>query len=125
MFETIGTLFSIGFWAAAIILFLFGVILCIDNLVNGNGWKKFLAVISVAVGIFTFIRMYAWSGSIAWGLLTTGIVLGFVTGNFFSTGEPNLPKKEKYGFGKAYLDVYCEYELQKQAYKDAMRELDK
>ena len=122
MFETIGTLFAIGFWVFAIFLFLCGIIFCIANLITGSGWQKFMAGIAVTLGIITFFYTYNWSGSIAWCLLTTGLVLGFVSGAFSGTNEKAPPKEKKYGFTDAYLDTYCEYQLTKQAVKDAIRE---
>ena len=124
MFETIGTLFTIGFWVVAIFLFLGGIFICIGNLLQGTGLEKCMASIALILGIVTFFWMYDWARSIAWCLLTSGLVFGFVAGLFSDSGERNPSSEEKYDFGDAYLDAYAEYQLQKQATKDAIKELN-
>lgn len=123
MFETIGTLFTIGFWVVAIFLFLGGIFLCVGNLIHGNGLEKIMAGIALILGVVTFFLMYDWAGSVAWCLLTSGLVFGFVAGLFSDKGE-KPQTEEKYGFPEAYLDSYCEYQLTKQATKDAIKELN-
>jgi len=122
MFEIIGTLFTIAFWAAAIFLFLVGIILCIRNLINGNAWKKFMAVVAIILGVFTFFRVYAWIESIVFCLLATGIVLGLVAD--FGSGElESAPSRaSKYDLGDALLEAYAEKQLMKEAVKEAIRE---
>lgn len=78
MFETIGTLFTIVFWAIAIFLVGGGLLFCIDNLINGSGGRKLLTVIAIFLGIVAFIRIYAWCGSLVWSLILSGMVLAFV-----------------------------------------------
>ena len=123
MFEIIGNLVTITIWAAAIFLFGGGLILCGVNLFTGKGWRKFWAVVALILGVIAFNKLYAWLDSIVWCLLLTGVVL-CVVGNL--ADEPQNPpeKEKKYGLTDAILDTYCEYELQKQATKDAIRELD-
>lgn len=124
MFDTIGTLFSIGFWVVAIFLFLGGIVMCIGNLIQGNGWEKSMAFIALILGVVTFFLMYNWAGSIAWCLLTSGLVFGFVAGLFSDKVETTPSREPKYDLGDAYLDAYAEYQLQKQATKDAIKELN-
>lgn len=121
MFETIGTLFTIGFWAVAIFLFVFGVIICIGNLVKGTVLEQIMAIIAVILGIFTFFLMYDWSGSIAWCLLTSGLVFGFVAGIFSDKGKEIQPRGNKYGLSDAFLDAYVEEKVIEEAVTNAIR----
>ena len=86
MFETIGTLITIVFWAIAIFLFGGGLFLCGMNLFTGNGWQKFWAVVAIILGVIAFSKLYAWLDSVVWCLILTGIVLG-VIGNL-GANEP-------------------------------------
>ena len=125
MFEMIGELFAIGFWAAAILMFFLGFFLCVGNIINGNGLEKAMGGIAIFLGILTFFYMYDWSESIAWCLLTTGLVLGFVGGLFSKTGERVKPEPKEPDFIDTYLKVYGEYTVTKQAMKDAINETRK
>lgn len=93
MFEAIGTLFTIGFWAVSIFLFVSGIIICIGNLVKGTVLEQIMAGIAVILGIFTLFLMYDWSGSIVWCLLASGLVFGFVAGMFSDKGEQTQPRE--------------------------------
>ncbi len=122
MFEAIGTLITIVIWLVAIFLFGGGLLICIGNLIGGGGFEKFMAVLGIILGIVAFSCIYSWFESIVWCLMGSGIVLGLI-GNAGSDSEEKAPKKEeKYGFGKALVDTYCEYELTKAAVKDAIKE---
>ena len=124
MFETIGTLITIVIWAAAILLFGGGLILCGTNLFTGTGWQKFWAIVAIISGVIAFTKLYAWLDSVVWCLLFTGIVL-WVIGNFGSNEQQNAPQKEReYGFGDALIDAYVEQEVIKEATKKAIRELE-
>lgn len=122
MFDTLITLITIAIWAVAIFLFVGGIILCVGDLISGNGWKKLKAAIAILLGIYVFYKMYIWLDSMVWCFLGAGFVLGLISE--IGSGEQAPQKEKKYGFGDAYLDAYCEYELQKQATKDAIRELE-
>lgn len=122
MFDTLITLLTIAIWAVAIFLFIGGIILCIIELTSGSGWGKLKAVVAVALAIFAFYKMHIWFDSIVWCFLGAGFALCLVT--LIGTGEQAPPKEKKYGLGDAFLDTYCEYELQKKATKDAIRELE-
>ncbi len=124
MFETIGTIITIAIWAVAIFLFGGGLFICGMNLLKGNGWKKFWAVIAIILGIITFTKLYAWLDSLVWCFLLTGVVLELV-GNAGSNETQNVPQKEKkYGFSDALVDAYVEQEVIKEATKKAIRELE-
>ena len=120
MFETIGTLFTIAFWAAAIFLFLGGIILCIGNLISGDGWDKFVSCIAAILGVIVFIRVYVWLESIAFCLLASGLVLGLV--RVPKPGEESTPQRErKYGISEAFLDAYIEEKVIEEAVTNAIR----
>lgn len=124
MFETIGTVITIIFWAVAIFLFGGGLILCGVNLFKGNSWQKFWAIVAIILGVIAFTKLYAWLDSIVWCLILTGIVLG-VVGNLGSNEPQNAPQKEKkYGLGDALVDAYVEQQVIKEATKEAIRELE-
>ncbi len=122
MFETIGKLFTIAFWAFAIVMFLSGILLCIMNIFSQNGWKKFVSVLAAIIGVYVFYRMYVWTESIAWCLLGTGIVLGIIRVPEPGENKNSPPQKEeKYGLGKAIIDTYCEEKLIEEAVSNAIR----
>lgn len=98
MFETIEVLFTIGFWVVAVFLFLGGLVLCIGNLIGGNGLEKIMAGLAVILGIVTFFWMYDWSESVAWCLLATGLELGFVAGMFSDNGKTTQAPEKEDGF---------------------------
>lgn len=91
MFETIGNLFTTGFWIVAIFLFVGSIIMCIARLVSGSGWEKFWAILGAVLGVVAFIKMYDWTEHIAWCMMATGIVCGFIT----ALPDPEPPQKEK------------------------------
>lgn len=123
MFETIGTLITIVFWAIAIFLFGGGIIICGVNLFKGNGWQRFWAIVAIILGIIAFTKLYAWLDSIVLCLILTGIVLCMV--GTFADKQENTPQKEKkYGFSDALVDAYVEQETIKEATKKAIRELE-
>ena len=125
MFETIGTLLTIAFWAVTIFLLVGGVILIIDKLRNGNGWDKVQVVIAIIAGFFTFSKVYTWLDSIPWALLFTGCVLGLVLGDSSDKEKSYRRREKEYGLSDAIIDTYCEYNLTKAAVKDAIRESKK
>lgn len=121
MFETIETLFTIVIWVVAIFFFGGGLLFCIDNLIHGSGWRKFLTVIAVILGIFVFTRVYAWCKSIVWSLAASGMVLAFVS-EAGSGRLQNAPeKKKKYGFTDALVDAYVEEKVIEEAVENAIR----
>lgn len=91
MFETIGNLFTAGFWIVAIFLFVGSIIMCIVRLASGSGWEKFWAILGAVLGVIAFFKMYDWTGHIAWCMMATGIVCGFIT----ALPDPEPPQKEK------------------------------
>lgn len=111
-------------WSIVIIIFGGGIFLCIANLVSGSGGEKAQSVIAIILGIITFSIVYKWFESIGWCLFFSGAVIGLVS--LGDKGEPAGGRSSKTGptFTEALVDTYCEYELQKQATKDAIRELD-
>lgn len=121
MFETIGKLFTIVFWAAAILEFLGGIILCIGNLISGNGWAKFVSIIAGIIGAYVFSRMYAWTGSIACCLLATGIVLVFV--RVPKPGEEKSPPPRERGrsLAEEFTDGYVKEKIIEEAVTNAIR----
>ena len=125
MFETIGNLFTICFWAVTLFLFLGGIITCIANFLSGDGGKIFWAVVAIILAIFVFFLVYDWLDSIAWCLLVTGMVLVFVANIGSDETESTPTRKQEYGLSDAILDTYCEYELTKAAVKDAIKESKK
>lgn len=125
MFETIGTLFTIAVWAIAIFLFAGGIIICIANIISGDGLEKVLAVIALILGAYTFFRVYEWLDSIVWCLLATGLVTGLVSGAFSGHEEHPSGSKEPGlidTFTGGLVEGYTQYEITKQAVKDANRE---
>lgn len=110
-------------WAIVIIIFGGGVFLCGANLVSGSSGEKVRSIISIILGIITFFIVYRWFKSIGWCLFFSGLVIGLVSG---ADGEPVRGRERKPGptFTEAWVDTYCEYELQKQATKDAIKELE-
>ena len=121
MFETIGNLFAICLWAAAIFGFLGGVIACIINIVRGNGWARFVSIMAAIIGTFVFFRMYAWCGSILWCLLVTGIVLAFVRVPEPGEAKSTPQSGSGYGIGQAFLDAYVEENVIEEAVTNALR----
>lgn len=121
MFETIGKLFTIAFWVLAIFEFLGGIILCIGNIISGNGWAKFVSIIAGIIGVYVFFRMYAWTESIAWCLLATGIVLVFVRVPKPGEEKRTPQRGENYGIGQAFVDAYVEEKVIEEAVTNAIR----
>ena len=111
-------------WAIVIVIFGGGVFLCGVNLFSGTGGEKVQSVIAIILGIITFSVVYGWFESIGWCLFFSGLVVGLVS--LGDKGEPAGGRSSNPGptFTEALVDTYCEYELQKQATKDAIRELD-
>lgn len=109
MFESIGTLITIIFWAIAIFLFGGGLFLCGMNLFKGNGWQKFWAVVAVILGVIAFVKLCDWLDSIVWCLILTGIVLG-VVGNLGSNEPQSTTMKEtrKPGVIETLADQYIQ-----------------
>lgn len=127
MFETIGTLFTIAFWAAAILLFLFGIIACIGHLIDGNWWQRIMAVIAAILGVIVFIKMYTWCGSIAWCLLASGFVLMAVSmfgtddGQRVSQPSPSPPQP---GFITTLTDDYLQRKADEETIANAIRKAE-
>ncbi len=121
MFETIGTLFTIAMWAAAVFFFLSGIVVCICNFASGKGWEIFRGVVAVVLGIVVFWRMYTWLQSIVWCLLVTGIVLCIVTIDASEDTRKNVSKEKSYGIGQAFLDAYVEEKVIEEAVTNAIR----
>jgi len=123
MFETIGKLITFAFWAAAIFLFVGGIICCIKQIFSGSGFEKFLAILAIGLSVFAFIRVYAWLDSILWSMLISGIILSTL-GLGGSGEETDKAPRTRSGpsVADAIIDTYCEYELTKAAVKDAIRE---
>lgn len=123
MFNLIGNLFTIGFWVVTILLLGVGLIASIGSLISGNTGEKVQAAIALILGVVAFACVYNWCESIPWCLLVTGIAVCAAMG-LLKDDSPNggRKKEKKYTFTDAYIDTYCEYELTKQAVKDAIKE---
>jgi len=112
-------------WAIVLVIFGGGVFICGKNLFSGTGGEKARSVIAIILGIITFSVVYGWFESIGWCLFFSGLVVGLVSiGGEGATGGGGWKPNPGPTFTEALVDTYCEYELQKQATKDAIRELD-
>lgn len=121
MFETIEELFTIGFWAVAILLFVCGIIVCICHFTSGNAWKVIISVFALLLGIYAFVRMYEKYESIAWCLMTAGLAFS-LPAIFSSEGNGGrTTTQSKKSFGEAYLDAYAEEKLIEEAVTNALR----
>lgn len=113
-------------WLIAIGIFVLGVISLIGMFVYSGVWGKFLGVVAVLLGVFVFIRAYAWLNSIGFSLFASGFVLAFfgagAAGHSSGSRSPAQREEKQYTVTDAVLDTVCEYELTKAAVKDAIRE---
>lgn len=121
MFETIEELFTIGFWAVAILLFVGGIAVCICGFTSGSAWKIITSVFALLLGIYAFVRMYEKYESIAWCLMTSG--LAFSLPAIFSPNgnESRTSTQSKKSFSEAYLEAYAEEKLIEEAVTNALR----
>jgi len=120
MFEIIGILFTIGYWAITLFFFVGGIILCISNLSHGNGWRKFLTIIAIILAFFVFQYIYEWGKDIVFCMFLSGMVLMLVA-NAGSENHTTTQKEKKYGFGDAFLDAYIEEKVIEEAVSNAIR----
>lgn len=120
MFETIGTLFTVGIWVVAIIMVVVGIWLCIDKIIKGDGLDKFISIIFLIAGVITFFVVQKWLGSIVWSLLAAGTVLSFVVKK-----ETNPPAPKDPGvietFTDAYLEGYAQQKIMEEAVEKGIR----
>lgn len=124
MFKLIGTLFVIGVWIVAIILFLAGIVICIENIKSDSGWRKCLAVLSIFLGVVAFIWTYDWAdGSILWCLIISGLALGLLQCGFVKGADTTEQetKTPRYGFADALVDAYVEEKVIEEAVTNAIR----
>jgi len=126
MFETIGTLFTIAIWAIAIFLFGGGIFICIGNLISGDGWEKFWAVIALVLGAISFVFLYNWLESVVWCLILSGGVLGL--GNAGSTtGSPNVESRtqKEPGIIETITDEYLEKKALEETIENAINKANR
>lgn len=130
MFETIGILLTIFFWAAALLGFFGGIFLCFMNLKEGSAGDKIQAAIAVILGIIAFVYVYSWFESILWCMIISGVVfcsLGNPAENYDKNGKWKQPENPQPGptiieIGGALAESYAEKELMKEATREVLNE---
>lgn len=127
MFETIGILLTIFFWAAALLGFFGGIFLCFMNLKEGSAGDKIQAAIAVILGIIAFVYVYSWFESILWCMIISGVVfcsLGNPAENYDKNGKWKQPENPQPSAGKIIIDEIIQYERDKEVVKNALREYE-
>ncbi len=119
MLDFIFRVINVLWWVVAILFCVFGVFTAISMFIDSSTWKKIWAVIIIIISAFVFARSYAWLESISFSLFASGGLLCLLSGEYKDTS----PKRErKPGALDAIVDTLCEYEMIKDATKEAIRE---
>lgn len=109
-------------WIVSIVVALLSIFCWIGMFVDTSGLKKFFGAVAAILGFVVFYYVYLWSKSIRLAMFAVSFLL-YVFGTA-DKQEPAEKRTSQGGFGQALWSSYCQYNLVKQAHKDAERELE-